>query len=223
VNWLNLTHGTNRLIQKAPDVNRGHLFGMLGVLLGTLVLTACVPMVSHQYDVKGPGDKSESGGCSPTTEVLLTTHLTPSIAAVFWGSVERLHHSHRIISTNFTSSNDDVVTLTKPEVKITSKVYSSPRVVTIGTVRRSSVMSSPSCDPPENSTYQQPSEPMRFMPGALNGNPVPDAVFVIDIAVPNNPREFTIELPPVMINGILTKVPAVTFLRKSSVSFPALM
>jgi hypothetical protein len=47
--------------------------------------------------------------------------------------------------------------------------------------------------------------------------------FVIDIAVPNNPGEFTLQLPPVLVNGRLVDVPAVTFLRNSSVSFPALM
>jgi hypothetical protein len=80
-------------MQSALDVNCPHLFRNWGLLLGTLVLTACVPMVSHEYDVKGQGDKSESGGCSPTTEVMLTTHLTPATAVVFWGSVERLHQS----------------------------------------------------------------------------------------------------------------------------------
>ena len=47
--------------------------------------------------------------------------------------------------------------------------------------------------------------------------------FVIDIAVPNNPGEFTLQLPPVLVNGRLVDVPAVTFLRNSNVSFPALM
>lgn len=91
-----------------------------------LLLTACVPMVSHEYDVKGQGDTSESGGCSPTTEVRLTTHLTPATAAVFWGSVERLHHSRRIVSISFTMSDDEVVSLTQPAVTITSKAYAAP-------------------------------------------------------------------------------------------------
>jgi hypothetical protein len=56
--------------------------------------------MGYEYDVKGQGDRSESGGCSPTTEVRLTTHLTPATAAVFWGSVERLYHSHRIVSVS---------------------------------------------------------------------------------------------------------------------------
>jgi hypothetical protein len=36
-----------------------------GAVLMCLSITACVPMVSHDYDVKGRGDKSESGGGSP--------------------------------------------------------------------------------------------------------------------------------------------------------------
>jgi hypothetical protein len=180
-------------------------------------------MVSHEYDVKGQGDKSESGGCSPTTEARLTTHLTDATAAVFWGSVERLHHSHRIVSISFTFSNDEVVSLTKPEVTITSKAYAAPRDIQITTIRRASMLNSPSCDPPAASVYQQPSEPMHRMPGTLYGDPVTDAVFVIDIAVPGNPSDFTVQLPPVLVNGETIDVPAVEFLRKSSVSFPALM
>jgi hypothetical protein len=109
-----------------------------------LLLTACVPMVSHEYDVKGQGDKSESGGCSPTTEVRLTTHLTRGTAAVFWGSVDRLHHSHRLVSISFTLSTDEVVSLTKPEVTITSNAYTAPRIVPITTIRRASMLNSPS-------------------------------------------------------------------------------
>jgi hypothetical protein len=186
-------------------------------------LTACVPMISHEYDVKGQGERSESGGCSPTTEVRLTTHLTPATAAVFWGSVERLHHSHRILSLSFTFSNDEVVSLNKPEVTIISNAYSTPRSIPITTIRRASMLNSPSCDPPAASVYQQPSEPMHRMPGTLYGDPVIDSVFVIDIAVPDNPAEFTVQLAPVLIDGKPINVPAVTFLRKSSVSLPALM
>jgi hypothetical protein len=186
-------------------------------------LTGCVPMVSHQYDVKGQGDKSESGGCSPTTEVRLTTQLTPATAVLFWGSVERLHHSHRIVSISVIVSNDEVVSLTKPEVTITSKAYSTPRIIPITTIRRASVLNSPSCDPPAASVYSLPNEPMRRMPGTLYGDPAAESVFVIDIAVPNNPGEFTLQLAPVLVNDMLVDVPAVTFLRNSSVSFPALM
>lgn len=186
-----------------------------------LSLTACVPMVSHEYDVKGQGDRSESGGCSPTTEVRLTTHLTPATAAIFWRSVERLHHGNSIASISFTLSNDEVVSLTKPEVTITSKAYAAPRVVPITTIRRASMLNSPSCDPPAASVYQQPNEPMHRMPGRLYGDPVTDSVFIIDIAVPENPSEFTLQLAPVLINGTQVPVPAVKFLRKSSVYFPA--
>jgi hypothetical protein len=193
------------------------------VLLMCLALPACVPVVSHEYDIKGQGDKSESGGCSPTTEVRLTTHLTPATAAVFWGSVERLHHSHRIVSISFMLSNDEVATLTKPEVTITSNAYAAPKMIPITTIRRASRLNSPSCDPPAASVYQQPSEPMHRMPGTLYGDPVTDSVFIIDIALPNNPSEFTVQLAPVLINDMLVDVPAVTFLRNSSVSFPALM
>jgi hypothetical protein len=184
-------------------------------------LAACVPVVSYEYDIKGQGDRSESGGCSPTTEVRLTTHLTPATAAMFWGSVERLHHSHRIVSISFTFSNDEVVSLTKPEVTITSKAYAAPKMIPISTIRRASRLNSPSFDPPAASVYQLPNEPMHLMPGTLFGDPVTDSVFVIDVAIPDNPAEFTVQLVPVLINGMLVDVPAVTFLRKSSVSLPA--
>jgi hypothetical protein len=182
-------------------------------------LTACVPVVSYEYDVEGQGVKSQSGGCSPTTEVLLTQHLTPTTSVVFWGSVERLHHSHRIVSASFKLSGDDLVTLTKPEVEITSKAYATPRLVPITTIRRSSAMSSPSCDPPDGSVYQNPSEAMRHMPA----DSATTTIFVIDFRVPENPAEFTIRLAPVLINGKSNEVPAVKFLRKSSVSYSALM
>jgi hypothetical protein len=191
------------------------------LLILTLNLTACVPMVSHEYDVKGQGERSESGGCSPTTEVMLTTHLTPATAAVFWGSVERLHHSHRIVSISFTMSDDEVVSLTKPDVTISSKAYAAPRIIPITTIRRASMLNSPSCDPPAASVYQPPNEPMHRMPGTLYGDRVTDSVFVIDIAVPDNPAEFTVKLAPVLVTGMLVDVPAVTFLRKSSVYYPA--
>jgi hypothetical protein len=199
---------------------------ILGILalalgcLGYLNLTACIPMISHEYDVKGQGDRSESGGCSPTTEVRLTTHLTPATAAIFWGSVERLHHSRRIISISFVFSNDEVVSLTKPEVTITSKAYATPRSIPITTIRRASMLNSPSCDPPAASVYQQPQEPMHRMPGTLYGDPVTDSVFIIDIAVPNNPGEFTVQLAPMLVEGKLINVPPVTFLHKSSVYLP---
>jgi len=120
-------------------------------------------------------------------------------------------------------SNDEVVTLTKPEVIVTSKAYAAPKMIPITMIRRASRLNSPSCDPPAASVYQPPNEPMHRMPGTLYGDPVTDSVFVIDIAVPNNPGEFTLQLAPVLINGGLVDVPAVTFLRNSSVSFPALM
>ena len=193
------------------------------VLLMCLALPACVPVVSHEYDIKGQGDKSESGGCSPTTEVRLTTHLTPATDAVFWGSVERLHHSHRIVSISFVLSNDEVVSLSRPEVTITSKTYAAPKMIPITTIRRASRLNSPSCDPPEDSVYQQPNESMHRMPGTLDGAPVTDSIFVIDIAIPDNPSKFTLQLAPVLVNNMLVAVPAVTFLRNSSVYFPALM
>jgi hypothetical protein len=43
-------------------------------------------------------------------------------------SVERLHHSHSI---SFMLFSDDVVWLTKPDVEITSKVSSAPKLVPI--------------------------------------------------------------------------------------------
>jgi hypothetical protein len=177
-------------------------------------------MVAHEYDVKGQGDKSESGGCSPTTEVRLTTHLTAATTAVFWGSVERLHHSKRIVSISFMLSNDEVVSLPKPEVTITSKAYAAPKMIPITAVRRASVLNSPSCDPPAASVYNLPNEPMHRRPGTFEGEPVTDSVFVMDIAIPDNPGEFTLQLAPVRVNGMLVDVPAVTFLRKSSIYLP---
>ena len=204
-------------VPSGRDATNGRGFSRPGLLLGALALTACVPVVSYEYDVKGQGDKSESGGCSPTTEVLLTAHLTRATDAVFWGSVERLHHSRRIVSISFTFSSDEVLTLTEHEVKIASESYSSPKFVPITTVRRSSRVSSPSCDPPDDSEYQQPSQPMARTRDATN------SVYVIDVAVPDNPRVFSIQLPPVLIDGVPVDVPAITFLRKSNVSLPAIM
>lgn len=188
-------------------------------LLMCLILNACV--VTHEYAVSGQGEKSESGGCSPTTEVRLTTHLSKATDALFWGSVERVRPNHRILSISFSFSNDEVASLTKSEVTIFSKAYANPRNVPITTIRRASVLNSPSCDPPAASVYQKPDEPMRRMPGTLFGYPVIDSVFVIDIAIPGNPAEFTVQLPPVLINRTLVDVPAVKFVRKSSVYFPA--
>jgi hypothetical protein len=193
------------------------------MLLTCLCLSACVPVVSYEYDVKGQGDKSESGGCSPTTEVRMLVHLTNATSAMFWGSVERLHHSHRIVSISFIISNDDVLTLTKPAITITSKVYASPQVIPITTIRRASRVNSPSCDPPEDFVYQNPNEPMHQVPGKQKGDPATDSVFVIDLTVPDNPDEFTVQLAPVLIHGKPVAVPPVTFLRKSSVSLPAIM
>lgn len=198
-------------------------FTLPAVLVLTLSLSACVPVVSHEYDVNGQGDKSESGGCSPTTEARLTSHLTPATAVVFWGSVERLHHSHRIVSISFTFSNEEALSLTRAEVEITSKAYARPRLIPITTIRRASRLNSPSCDPPAASVYQQANESMHRMPGTLYGDPVVDSIFVIDVAVPGNPSDFTLQLPPVAINDKTIDVPAVTFVRNSSVSFPALM
>jgi hypothetical protein len=118
---------------------------------------------------------------------------------------------------------EEVVSLTKPQVTITSNAYATPRDIRLTTIRRASVLNSPSCDPPEASVYQRPTEPMHRMPGMLYGDPVTDSIFVIDIAAPDNPAEFTVQLPPVLVNGVLVDVPAVTFLRKSSVSVPAIM
>jgi hypothetical protein len=200
-----------------------NMYRLISACLLFTVLSACVPVVSHEYDVKGQGEKSESGGCSPTTEVRLTAHLTPASAVLFWGSVERLHHSKRIVSISFMLSNDEVVSLIRPEVTITSKAYATPRDIQITTIRRASGLNSPSCDPPEDSVYQQPNESMHRMPGTLDGEPVTDSIFVIDIAIPDNPSEFTLQLAPVWVNGKRIDVPVVTFLRNSSVSFPALM
>jgi hypothetical protein len=185
-----------------------------------LTLTACLSMVSHEYDVEGQGEKSASGGCSSNTEARLTRQLTPATSVVLWGSDDRLRPNHRIISISFTLSNDESVSLTKPEVLISSKAYSIPRVVPITTVRRSSVLVSPSCDAPADAVYQKPDEPMRRMPGLLNGDSVTDSIFVIDIAVSGDPAQITIQFPSVSINGTAVAVPAVTFTHKTNVYLP---
>ena len=207
-----MTNGSRQLSSRAKSI----------LSVAVVLLTACVPVVSYEYDVKGQGDKSESGGCSPTTEVRLTTHLTRATDAVFWGSVERLHHSHRIVSISFTFTDDEAVYLTTPEVTVTSNAYAKPHVVPISGVRRSSRLNSPSCDPPDGSSFQRPDQPLRRMQ-AQDGDAATDSVFTIDIAVPDNPAQFTIQLSPVQVNGRIIEVPPVTFLRQSSVSFPAIM
>jgi hypothetical protein len=190
------------------------------MFLVCLMLSACVAMVSHEYDVEGQGEKSASGGCSSNTEARLTKQLTPATSVVFWGSDDRLRPNHRIISISFTLSNDESVSLTEPEVLISSKAYSIPRTVPITTVRRSSVLVSPSCDPPADAAYQKPDEPMHRMEGISNGDRVTDSIFVIDVAVSGDPAQITIQFPPVSINGALVDVPAVTFLHKTNVYLP---
>lgn len=76
------------------------------------------------------------------------------------------------------------MSLTKPEVTITSKAYAAPRMVPITAIRRASMLNSPSCDPPAASVYQQPNELMHRMAGTLHGDPVTDSVFIIDIDCP---------------------------------------
>jgi hypothetical protein len=177
-------------------------------------------MISHEYDVEGQGEKSASGGCSSNTEARLTKQLTPTTAVVFWGSDDRLRPNHRIISISFTISNDESVLLTKPEVLISSKAYSIPRVVPVTTVRRSSVLVSPSCDAPADAVYQKPDEPMHPMRGISNGDGVTDSIFIIDIAVSGDPEQITIQSPPVSINGTFVDVPAVTFVHKTNFYLP---
>lgn len=188
--------------------------------LSVLGLAACVSMISHEYDVEGQGEKSASGGCSSDTEARLTSHLSPATDIVFWGSDDRLRPNHRIISISFVLSNDESVSLTKPEVLISSKAYSIPRIVPITTIRRSSVLASPSCDAPADAAYQKPDEPMHRMSEIVNGDRVTDSVFVIDIAVSGDPAQITIQFPPVSINGTFVDVPAVTFLHKTNVYLP---
>jgi hypothetical protein len=193
----------------------GATIGML-----SLLLSACFAIVSHEYDVEGQGEKSASGGCSSNTEARLTKQLTPATSVVFWGSDDRLRPNHRIISISFTLSNDESVSLTKPGVLISSKTYSIPRIVPITTIRRSSVLVSPSCDAPADAMYQKPDEPMHRIPGLSNGDPVTDSIFVIDIAVSGDPQQITIQFPPVSINDALVDVPAVTFVHKTNVYLP---
>jgi hypothetical protein len=203
------------------DVSAGRMRAVkFGVLLMCLCATGCVSWVSHDYDVEGQGEKSASGGCSSSTEARLTRQLTPATSVVFWGSDDRLRPNHRIISISFTLSDDESVSLTKPEVLISSKAYSIPRVVPISTVRRSSVLVSPSCDAPADAAYQKPDEPMHRMPGISNGDPVTDSIFIVDVAVSGDPAQITIQLPPVSINGTLVDVPAVSFLHKTNVYLP---
>ena len=186
----------------------------------SLLLAGCV---SSYWDVSGQGARSASGGCAPTPEVQLTTHLTPDTAVVFWGSVDSLRPDHKIISVSFTFFNDDVVMLTEPELLVSSKSNSIPRGVPITAVRRALSLVSPSCDPPTDAAYQDPQQPMHRMPGILNGEAVTDSVFVIDIVLSDDPAQIAVQLPPISINGQFAHVPPVTFSRRLRVSLPALL
>jgi hypothetical protein len=207
---------------KQTTISRYSFVGLTATAcLAALILAGCIPVVSHEYSIEGQGDKSASGGCSLTTETLLTTHLTPDSSVVFWGPVERLHPSRRILSISFVFSNDEAALLTKPEVLVSSKSNAIPRAVPISTVRRSSKLRSPSCDAPEDSAYQPPSELMHRMPGNLDGESVTDSVFSIYIVLSGAPGQIKVELPPVSIDGKLVDIPAVTFVRKANVYLPA--
>jgi hypothetical protein len=182
-------------------------------------MSGCIPVISHRYDVEGQGEKSAAAGCSRSAEVTLAAHPTPDITIVTWDSPDRIRPNHRIVSISFVLSNDDVVKLTKPEVLVSSKSNSIPSTVPITTVRRASSLSSPSCDPPSDAVYQQPDAPIRRMPGMLNGQPVTDSVFVIDIVVSGDPGEISVRLPTISINDEPVDMPAVTFFRKLAVTY----
>jgi hypothetical protein len=184
-----------------------------------LNLSGCIPVISHEYDVIGQGEKSAAAGCSQSAEVALTAHPSPDVAIVFWSSVDRIRPNYRLVSISFALSNDDIVQLTKPEVLVSSKANSIPNAVPISTVRRASQLSSPSCTPPADAVYQQPSEAMHRMPGLLNGQPVTDSVFIVDVLVSGNPSQITVQLPSLLINDKPVDVPAVTFRRKLAVTY----
>lgn len=187
--------------------------------LFALSLSGCVPVISHQYDVTGQGEKSAAAGCSQSAEIALTTHATSDIAIVFWTSADRIRPNYRLVSISFALSNDDILVLTKPEVQVSSKANSIPNTVPITTVRRASQLLSPSCNPPADAAYQQPTEPMHRVPGMLNGQPVTDSVFIVDVLVSGSPAQITVQLPPLLINDRSVDVPAVTFVRKLDVTY----
>jgi hypothetical protein len=184
-----------------------------------VLLTACVPVISHEYAVEGQGDKSSVSGCSQSAEVLVTMHPTRDVNVVFWNSDDRIRANHRIVSISFVLSNDDVIKFTKPEVLVSSKTNSIPSAVPIATIRRAQRLESPSCDPSADAIYQAPSEPMRPVPKIVNGEAGTDSVFVINIAVSGSPAQITVQLPPMLINDRNLEIPAVTFLRKLAVTY----
>ena len=43
---------------------------MIALALAGLALTACMPQLTHEYDVHGQGEKSVTAGCSQAAEVI---------------------------------------------------------------------------------------------------------------------------------------------------------
>jgi hypothetical protein len=181
----------------------------------SLLLCGCVPVASNYYDITGVGDKRIFAGCAMKAETELKTQLTDGVGVIYWGSANH-ESSGRAISISFTIAGSEVVTLTKPILKITSAGSTGPLEIGVEKVRRAYVESSPSCDPPRDSVYQRPDEPMRRIPGSFQGKPVTDAVFVIDLIVPGNPKEFIVQLPPVKVDDRRIEAPPVHFVHKTS-------
>jgi hypothetical protein len=187
----------------------------LGALLCSLVLSGCIPTISTFYDIAGAGEKRYTAGCSMNTETDLSIHLTNSTDVVFWGPAARKSTHQMILSIMITVSGDEVVLLTKPAIEITSKEAKSPLLSSVTTIRRAGALSSPSCDPPEGSVYQTPDEPMRRMPGTYHSRPITDSVFVIDVPIPGNQDEFSVQVGPVKVDDKIVEIPAVHFVRKT--------
>lgn len=185
----------------------------------TALLTACVPMLSHEYDVRGQGEKSVAAGCSQATEVVLTAHPNSDIAVVFRDGADRIRPDHRIVSVSFVLSGEESVKLTKPEVLVSSRSNSLPSAVPIAAIRRASGLSSPSCALSPDAVYQQPDEPMRRASASPSGDAGTGSVFVIDIVVSGDPREITVQLPPISIDDSLAELKPVTFTRKLAVIY----
>jgi hypothetical protein len=181
-----------------------------------LLLCGCVPVASNYYDIEGPGDKQIFAGCAMKVEAELKTRLTDGVGVIYWGSAKH-ESAGRAISISFTIAGSQVVRLTEPVVEITSNGSMPPLNIGIARVRRAYVESSPSCDPPRGSAYQRPDEPMQRVQGLFQGRPVTDSVFVIDLTVPGNPKEFSVQLPAVKVDDRLIEVPPVRFVHKTSV------
>jgi hypothetical protein len=200
----------SRLTTKRLRIDR------LGLLVWLVALTGCLPVVSNYYNINGAGDKRTFAGCAMKVEAELITQLTGGVGLIYWGSAN-YESKGRAISISFTIAGDEVVVLSKPTVDIAAKDATAPFEFHVNAIRRAYVESSPSCDPPRDAVYQGPEEPMHRMPGTFKGRPVTNSVFVIDVTVPGNPEEFSVQLPPVRVDNKMIDVPLIHFVHKTSI------